>query len=263
MTSLHFTSAYCSYGSLVIFYLLAASQLCALAGGQQGIAFRTDTVELAYDAWTQCPEFETALTNSGITNTIACRFQICPSDQINFRMCSNGGSCGGDSFLRLYDSSNNEVFSNDDQCGLCSGGTVFGSGESCGNFTLQQGCYSQGSCTGLVSIYRAEVFINPIPEAEVATLSELFDFTHGQYWFWPAGAIAWDFSTAAATDSICVPTARWYGVTCDCSRSNLNCYITGLQLQAIGLIGEISQVSFDSLIYLESLDFAVNILFGK
>jgi hypothetical protein len=68
----------------------------------------------------------------------------------------DGKTCNGDTFLRLIDTvTGTEVASNDDNCGFCSSIThEFSSITTCQSYSLHQGCYSDGSCSGEVQISR-------------------------------------------------------------------------------------------------------------
>lgn len=222
---------------------------------------RTDVIELSYNTWELCPEFSIEATNTSIAKVVVCKFELCPTDQIYLRVCTDGG-CPSDN-LRLYDSQNNIMLLYDQYCGDCAGGSVSYGGKVCDTFYLRQGCYSKESCTGQSSIYKFQENMNPVPEAEVAALAELYDHNNGQDWIWPDGAFAWDFSSSDSTYSICSPPFKWYGITCDCVRSMSQCYVVGVILPEVGLTGQISEVSFGSLTYLESLDLSRNLLFGK
>eukprot|EP01031_Cornospumella_fuschlensis_P034337 gene34337-41565_t len=116
---------------------------------------------------------------------------------------------------------------------------------------------------GQVSIYRAQVVINPATPEEINTLSSLYLTTGGENWYWPVDSVQWDFFNSTATDRICSLTGKWYGVSCDCARSNTYCHVVGLALSGMGMVGEISNISFNHLTYLDSLDLSSNLLHGS
>ena len=98
------------------------------------------------------PPFSASGTNNALENTAIEVIYICPGPTLTFSTCSSeGGSCSGDIYLRLYDASNVNIASNDDSCNYCSSITYTFTAP-CQNYQLYQGCYSTGSCSGQVAI---------------------------------------------------------------------------------------------------------------
>lgn len=99
-----------------------------------------------------CPAFTASDTDSANQNTVACPVTVCPGTQLTFETCNGDRkSCVGDTFLRLTDGSGNELASNDDNCGLCSGVT-YEFTASCQEYILNQGCFEDGTCGGTTAI---------------------------------------------------------------------------------------------------------------
>ncbi len=64
-----------------------------------------------------CPPFSATGTNSATQNYATCTFTACGGSTIGASGCD---ACNGDQYIRLVDSSMNEVSSNDEACGSCS-----------------------------------------------------------------------------------------------------------------------------------------------
>ncbi|CAM9647962.1 unnamed protein product, partial [Ectocarpus fasciculatus] len=93
--------------------------------------------------------FSTSDTNFARENTATCDVELCPGEAVVASTC---GSFSGDTYFRLY-RGDDEVYSNDDSCGL--GSTIsyapFGIAE-CTLFSLRQGCYGSDSCSGTTQV---------------------------------------------------------------------------------------------------------------
>jgi len=99
-----------------------------------------------------CPAFTASNTESANQNTVGCPVTVCPGTQLTFETCNvDRKSCDGDTFLRLTDGSGNELASNDDNCGLCSGVT-YEFTAPCQEYILNQGCFEDGTCGGTTAI---------------------------------------------------------------------------------------------------------------
>lgn len=223
----------------------------------------SDSIQVPYDTATSCPQFFTELTNGATKNLVECTFELCPSDQITIHFCGEG-LCEGDTFIRLVDTSDDRtVFSNDDYCVYCSGGTYIVDGQSCRTFSLRQGCYADEACRGEASLTRIKIYFNPIPPAEVAALSSLYNATNGDEWLWPEDANVWDFTNKSVVDNLCSVWHQWYGVFCDCVSNQTNCFVNKVSLSGLGLAGRIDHVPFNQLTFLKTLDLSDNHLHGK
>lgn len=99
--------------------------------------------------YVQCAPFSATNTNSAQQNTVSCTFTACSGDSFLISNCG-GSTCSGDTYIRLYDSNNNMVCSNDDYCGVCSQITysVPSLPSQCSVYTLKQGCYASVLCSG-------------------------------------------------------------------------------------------------------------------
>lgn len=114
-----------------------------------------------------CPHFEiTFPTYSASINTTNCEFYACPNYELKISSCSERDTCDGDTFLRLVDSTGKELYLNDDACGLCSE-IIYSKIETCGFYTVKQGCYSSSSCSGNVVI---SFKILPFPILSIALI---------------------------------------------------------------------------------------------
>lgn len=71
-------------------------------------------------SYVQCDPFSATNTDSAIQNTASCTFAACSGNTFLISNCAGGSTCNGDTLIRLYDSSNILVFTDDDFCGLCS-----------------------------------------------------------------------------------------------------------------------------------------------
>jgi len=97
-----------------------------------------------------CPSFTTSNTNSATSNYAVCPITACPGDTV-LMTTSAPGSCSGDNYLRLYDPSTGEQLTyNDDYNGVCSQITYTFYTSSCRTYELREGCFSSGSCGGVV-----------------------------------------------------------------------------------------------------------------
>ena len=105
--------------------------------------------------YVECTPFSVANTNSALQNTASCTFAACSGNTFTIsNFCNDSPTCIDDSYIRLYDSNNNEVSSNDQYCGDCSQltYTVPLLPRQCNLYTLQQGCYASTSCSGIFSV---------------------------------------------------------------------------------------------------------------
>lgn len=102
-----------------------------------------------------CAPYTASNTNSDLQNYATCSIYACSSTVITASMCSSatGAGCTGDTYLRLYSSSNALLVSTDDGCGLCSLLTyTVPSTASCTTYSLHEGCYASNSCGGTVVV---------------------------------------------------------------------------------------------------------------
>lgn len=107
----------------------------------------------ATEASQTCAPYRASNTNTGTQNTVACPLYVCPGTVLTLETCNGDGkSCTGDTYLRLIDGSGYELAANDDRCGLCSAITFHFRGNSCQEYTVDQGCYGDEACSGTVKI---------------------------------------------------------------------------------------------------------------
>jgi hypothetical protein len=114
-----------------------------------------------------CPSFSTSKTKSATSNYAVCSITACPGDTV-LMTTSAPGSCSGDTYLRLYDPSTGEQLTyNDDYYNLCSQLTYTFTA-SCRTYELREGCWSSGSCGGVV-YYTGSSAISQSPIAIATT----------------------------------------------------------------------------------------------
>ena len=89
-------------------------------------------------------------TNSATQNTINFDILLSAGQTLSIGTCGVPGASGsGDTFLRLFDPSNNQVAANDDACGVLSFLTFVAT--TTGTFQVRAGCFSSSSCSGTVA----------------------------------------------------------------------------------------------------------------
>jgi len=116
-----------------------------------------------------CPSFSTSNTKSTTLNYAVCSITACPGDTVLMTTFSPG-SCSGDTYLRLYDpSTGKQLARNDDYYGACSQITYTFYTSSCRTYELREGCYSSGSCGGVV-YYTGSSAISQSPIAIATTM---------------------------------------------------------------------------------------------
>jgi len=113
-----------------------------------------------------CPSYSASNTNSATQNYVECTFQLCPDSTYEISLCASDGSgtCSGDTYLSLYDSNGLFVTSSDDECGSCSYIEYGFTGGNCQTFSLHEGCFSSGSCSGQVVVNELVTIVPPTPE---------------------------------------------------------------------------------------------------
>lgn len=101
-----------------------------------------------------CPAYSATKTSSATVNFASCKFTFCINSGFSVSVVPNPGTkCIGDTFLRIVDEKGVTQLSSDDypKQGLCSE-IVFSSpgypNVGCSQYTLQQGCYDELSCSG-------------------------------------------------------------------------------------------------------------------
>jgi hypothetical protein len=107
---------------------------------------------LAYSFSSPLFSYSASNTNNGTVNTTNLSLNIGSFTSMKFGTCGIPGASGsGDTYLRLYNSSNILVASNDDACGALSQLVFSGGSLSPGMYSLRAGCYGSGSCSGTVA----------------------------------------------------------------------------------------------------------------
>lgn len=100
---------------------------------------------------TSLAPFSTSDTDTCRQNTVDATFPICPGSDLEIKACGVD-NCSGDTYFKLVDSQGVVKAENDDSCGLCSTIRYQHTGLECGMYTLRQGCFSNGLCSGTTTI---------------------------------------------------------------------------------------------------------------
>lgn len=102
-----------------------------------------------------CGTYTATNTLSATQNTIQCTFTACSMEKLTMATC---GNCNSDTYLRLFNATGEQVAQNDDNCGsLCSKITYYTQESGCQTYSLHQGCYSSGACSGTVDVISSVV----------------------------------------------------------------------------------------------------------
>ncbi|MBN1206095.1 MAG: trypsin-like peptidase domain-containing protein [Myxococcaceae bacterium] len=90
-------------------------------------------------------------TNSAQQNTVNQSVTLAAGQTITLGTCGvTGSSFTGDTYLRLYGTTNAQVASNDDACSG-RGSNLSYTATTAGTYQIRGGCYSSGSCSGTVA----------------------------------------------------------------------------------------------------------------
>jgi alpha-tubulin suppressor-like RCC1 family protein len=90
-------------------------------------------------------------TNSATQNTVNVNISMAAGQTITAGTCGVAGSSGvGDTYLRLFSPSSVEVIANDDACGGLLTNFTY-TATVTGTYQLRAGCFSSGSCSGIVA----------------------------------------------------------------------------------------------------------------
>ena len=122
-----------------------------------------------------CASYSTTSSNSAQVNYQTCGIYACPGTTFSVGNCLassgstygstgtlGGSTCSGDQYVILFDASGNQLSVSHDSCGLCASLTYFVPMSSpCQTFSLHQGCYQQGACTGQMTVYGAAIAPTP------------------------------------------------------------------------------------------------------
>ena len=121
----------------------------------------------------QCPKFTSSHSNSALFNYQSCNIYACPGTVMTMATCDEFGdfTCSGDTYLKLYDNKGSLLSSNDDMfgsCGICSS-ISYTFNLPCQYYTLREGCFEVGSCSGTVHIISNKKIV--VDEDKARTLS--------------------------------------------------------------------------------------------
>lgn len=105
-----------------------------------------------------CPSYSASSTNSAATNYDTCSFTACGGSTVVADTCG----CTGDTYLILYNGDTQVAYDDDSSCNSCSQitYTVPGSSSDCYTYSLHEGCFSGGSCSGTVVVTGVSVDTN-------------------------------------------------------------------------------------------------------
>lgn len=114
------------------------------------------TVSMAPTNSFYCPSYSATNTYYASQGYGLCSFVACGGSQVSISGCG----CSGDQYIKLY-SGNTFLTSSDDYCGACSAISYLVSGNSstCGNYTIYEGCFGDGSCSGSLLVSGAAYFV--------------------------------------------------------------------------------------------------------
>jgi hypothetical protein len=91
-------------------------------------------------------------TSSATVNTVNRNVYLRPGQNVALGTCGVAGSSGsGDTYLRLFDTANANVASNDNSCGLLSNLSYNVPAMAAGTHQIHAGCFSTLSCSGTVA----------------------------------------------------------------------------------------------------------------
>lgn len=113
------------------------------------------TMAYTLNTWFSCPYFSTSATASATYNVVYCSLSLCPDLTVTVSLCSSdGATCTGDTYLRIFNSTGSQISRNDDYCNSCSY-TVFltASQSSCQVYQIAQGCYNTAACSGQTMVF--------------------------------------------------------------------------------------------------------------
>ena len=106
-----------------------------------------------------CPPYTATNTNFGLDrNYVTCSITACGGSTLTVGNCaatdSPSAGCVGDQLIRLFDSSGQQVATNDDYCGMCAQITyvVPGLPNECTTYVLREGCWGNSDCGGVMSV---------------------------------------------------------------------------------------------------------------
>lgn len=107
----------------------------------------------------------------------SCTFNACFGERVRVSTCGEaGGSCSGDTYLRLTPAANHEttITANDDHCGLCSSidytfSAANGWAEGCYDIAVAQGCIDNTACGGTVRVQTLPAY-NPCSTPVTCTM---------------------------------------------------------------------------------------------
>jgi hypothetical protein len=152
------------FGAQIIY---TASEDCQAYTLNQGCSGNTNcNGKMYYGLGSLATAYSVSNTNNALQNTANFNLQFCAGDTLVLSTCniqgSASGSYVGDPFYRLYDDVGNQVASNDDACGLGAEITYNhpSSAVGCAIYTLKQGCYGSGSCSGQMYVTGAKVTLS-------------------------------------------------------------------------------------------------------
>lgn len=96
--------------------------------------------------------YDTSITNSAQQNTANRTFTLNAGDVLEVGTCNVAGSfASGDTYLRLF-GGGTQVAYNDDSCGGAASYIQY-TAVTTGTYELRAGCYSNGSCSGIVTFH--------------------------------------------------------------------------------------------------------------
>ena len=130
---------------------------------------------LAPTGYQLCAPYSATNTNYDTQNYASCYIYACPGATITASGCAStyaGAVCSGDQYLTLVSGSGVSLAVNDDYCGYCAQlSYMIPSTAGCQAYTLREGCYSSGSCTGTIRILGGTVLVPTAAPTRIPTIS--------------------------------------------------------------------------------------------
>jgi hypothetical protein len=153
------------------------------------------SMDISDDDVNTCPAFTVSSTNDATVGYATCDIYACYGETIYATLCATTSTCNGDTYMRLYDYSGNELTYNDDACGVCSSIVYEVTSTGCSHFQLREGCWGDTGCSGQVTVY---IYSDSTSGDYSMSMSSSYDYSSsGSYY----SADDWMSSTSYITET--------------------------------------------------------------
>ena len=157
------------------------NQFDVRAEAYSDLAYSTSSNYEYYTSPIDCLHYSASATNSATKNYVTCNITVCPGAAVTAGSCQtdyyySAGYCTGNQYLRLFNSSGQQVAASAKACGNCSN-IIYDAPQSsatCEKYTIRQGCDSGGSCTGVVAVKGASKLCRTVCVVTLLLLIVLF-----------------------------------------------------------------------------------------